>query len=321
MVGMTPHPHPNLPPLPEVLRDCGALVLERGWLSSNSVLFPWDPSPLLIDTGYSSHAQQTLSLVQQHLSGQALQRVYNTHLHSDHCGGNAALQARYPNLRTVIPANEAQWIADWCEERLSFAATGQHCPRFGYTDTHAPGDTFVVHGLRWQVHAAPGHDPNSAVFFQADHRLLISADALWEHGFGVVFPELDGERAFDAVAATLDVIERLNPIWVIPGHGRPFSGVAEALARARLRLAKFVSDPSYHERHALKVLLKFKLLDWQTIDWNNLARWCANTPFLCQRISAHTAAGGSAEQWLESLVADLCRSGAARLDNGQLIDQ
>jgi hypothetical protein len=33
--------------------------------------------------------------------------------------------------------------------------------------------------------------------------VLISADALWENGFGVVFPELEGDDAFAIVAATL----------------------------------------------------------------------------------------------------------------------
>ena len=76
--------------------------------------------------------------------------------------------------------------------------------------------TLTLANLTWQVHAAPGHDPHSVVLFQPDHRLLISADALWENGFGVVFPELDGEDAFDEVGATLDLIERLAPLTVIP---------------------------------------------------------------------------------------------------------
>jgi len=80
-----------------------------------------------------------------------------------------------------------------------------------------PGTTVRL-GLRdWQVHAAPGHDPHSVVLFEPQRRLLISADALWERGFGVVFPELEGEQAFAEVEATLDVIEQLQPEWVLPG--------------------------------------------------------------------------------------------------------
>ena len=83
--------------------------------------------------------------------------------------------------------------------------------------------------------AAPGHDPHSVVLFDAQDGVLISADALWANGFGVVFPELDGEGGFDDVAAVFDLIERLAPRVVIPGHGTPFADVHEALARARSR--------------------------------------------------------------------------------------
>ena len=50
----------------------------------------------LVDTGYATHAPQTLALVQQALGARPLDLIVNTHLHSDHCGGNALLQAAWP---------------------------------------------------------------------------------------------------------------------------------------------------------------------------------------------------------------------------------
>ena len=71
-------------------------VFERGWLSSNNVLlFDDDSSATLVDTGYVSHRTQTLALVQSALGGRKLTRILNTHLHSDHCGGNALPAARH----------------------------------------------------------------------------------------------------------------------------------------------------------------------------------------------------------------------------------
>jgi glyoxylase-like metal-dependent hydrolase (beta-lactamase superfamily II) len=68
-------------------------VFERGWLSSNNILFTGQHSgAALVDTGYCTHSAQTLALVQSALGGRPLERILNTHLHSDHCGGNAALQ-------------------------------------------------------------------------------------------------------------------------------------------------------------------------------------------------------------------------------------
>jgi hypothetical protein len=41
------------------------------------------------------------------------------------------------------------------------------------------------------VHCAPGHHPYSYILFCEKHGILLSADALWEKGFGVIFPALD----------------------------------------------------------------------------------------------------------------------------------
>ncbi|MFM8465637.1 MAG: MBL fold metallo-hydrolase, partial [Burkholderiaceae bacterium] len=39
-------------------------ILERGWLSSNNVLFTGKQRTALVDTGYCAHQTQTLALVQ-----------------------------------------------------------------------------------------------------------------------------------------------------------------------------------------------------------------------------------------------------------------
>jgi glyoxylase-like metal-dependent hydrolase (beta-lactamase superfamily II) len=106
---------------------------------------------------------------------------------------------------------------------------------------------------------------------------------LWENGFGVVFPELEGADAFSQVAATLDLIERLNPKTIIPGHGRmSFSYAPEVLARARQRLDSFVNNPPRHAHHAAKVLLKFKLLETQRQNFQEFAQWAIETPYFMQ---------------------------------------
>ena len=72
----------------------GLTVFERGWLSSNNILFTAADQTALVDSGYATHAAQTVALVARR-SGAAARPLINTHLHSDHCGGNAALQRAY----------------------------------------------------------------------------------------------------------------------------------------------------------------------------------------------------------------------------------
>ena len=131
----------------------------------------------------------------------------------------------------------------WDEEALSYAPTGQRCERFVPDGCLRPGETLSVGGQQWLALAAPGHDPHSLVLFNADSGVVITADALWERGFGVVFPELDGEAAFDEVAATLDLIASLGARVAIPGHGAAFNDIPAALVQARQRLAAFRADP------------------------------------------------------------------------------
>jgi glyoxylase-like metal-dependent hydrolase (beta-lactamase superfamily II) len=148
------------------------------------------------------------------------------------------------------------------------------------------------------------------VLFEPQGRVLISADALWENGFGVVFPELEGEDAFAAVAATLDLIERLEPQVVIPGHGPVFADAPRALEGARRRLDGFVRNPPKHALYAAKVLLKYKLLEWQQIRMSDLTAWAQATPYFGMLHERHF--GNQEEgEWLQSLADDLVRSGAA----------
>ncbi|MEY2803912.1 MAG: hypothetical protein RL657_1248, partial [Pseudomonadota bacterium] len=158
--------------------------LQRGWLSANHLLLLGRDETVLIDSGYVSHVDQTLGLVGHALQGRTLNRLFNTHLHSDHCGGNAALQDRYPQLHTTIAPGLSAAVQAWDESELTYLPTGQDCPRFRFDDLMHPGRDITLADSTWQVHAAPGHDPHSVILFQPDHGVLVSADALWEDGFG-----------------------------------------------------------------------------------------------------------------------------------------
>ena len=296
----------------------GLTVLERGWLSANNIVFAAQSGDsegaAVVDTGYVTHSEQTLALVADTLQGQPLTRILNTHLHSDHCGGNAALQAAYPQVQTWIAPGQAEDVRSWNEAALSYAPTGQDCPRFAITGVLQPGSSVRLSGRDWQIHAAPGHDPHSVILFEPQSRTLISADALWEDGFGVVFPEIEGQHAFDEVAATLDCIEQLKPLTLIPGHGSVFTDVDAALAIARRRLDGFVQSPERHASYAAKVLLKYKLLEWQQISLPAVHQWLQQTAYfgmLHQRYFADQ----TQQQWEHSLVDSLIASGAAELQN------
>ena len=292
------------------LNALGAQVLVRGWLSANNIVFAGtadDEGAAVVDTGYISHAAQTLALVDLALGGAPLRRVVNTHLHSDHCGGNAALARRWPGLRISVPVASRDKLQPWDESRLSYRETDQRCEPFEAHHFLADGDTLRLGRHDWQVHAAPGHDPDAVLLFEPSTATLISGDALWENRLAIIFPELAGEPGFDAAHQALDLIERLQPRQVLPGHGKPFSGVAAALAASRQRLVAFAAAPIKHRQHASRALVVYHLLEHRSRPRDALVHWIATTPIFVKALQCADdppRAQALAEATVDRLLAD-----------------
>jgi glyoxylase-like metal-dependent hydrolase (beta-lactamase superfamily II) len=297
----------------------GVTFFERGWLSSNNVLIQDSERAVLVDTGYWTHAQQTASLVTAVLGNRPLTSIINTHLHSDHCGGNSHLQSLFPALTTYIPPGNASYVDNWNTDGLSYKSTGQHCPKFVKTAVLSNGDCLLSGDASWHVYTAPGHDPHAIILFNERDGVLISADALWENGFGVVFPEIEGVEAFDEVEATLQIIEHLNPKLILPGHGAAFSDISGALRRARTRLAQFRGAPEKHALYAAKVLLKFKLLELQKVKYIDFYAWAKTTNYLHLLQTTYANAVGF-EDWILEMCQSLEKSGACAFNEQYIVN-
>lgn len=293
-------------------------VLVRDWLSANHVLLKGDDGAVLVDTGYVRHAPFTLALLRSEpvLGKAPLAKIVNTHCHSDHMGGNAAIAQAY-GCTIGVPEGEAPLIEAWDERTLLLDYADQFAERFSVDEILRAGATYRWGNLEWEAVAAPGHDRGALCFFNARHGLLISGDALWSNGFGFVMPPEIDPQALPETRATLEVLARLPVRIVIPGHGEPFDDVDAALARAFRRLETFESDPARLVCHALRVVLMFKLLDAQRLPLAGMADYVGrvglyrdfNARFL--RMSPGALA--------TMLVNDLLRAHAARIDQDMIV--
>ncbi len=296
-------------------------VIERGWVSSNNIVLTGADEVVVVDTGYGRHAQQTLALVQGALAGRVLSRIINTHTHSDHIGGNAALRRAYPHVQICIPAGDARVIRDWDEAALHLTTMGQECERFTFDSTIATGEGLRLGGVDWRVVGSPGHHMASLMLYAEGPGILLSADALWENGFGVIFPEVDGEEvsqgeAFTAQRATLDAISSLDVACVVPGHGAPFTAVQAALERAYGRIDYFVANPERHARNGAKVALSFLLMIEGGIELAQLPQRLAALPLIARINQSYYQMAPAA--LLEFIVGELEKSGVAHRKNGWL---
>ena len=292
-------------------------VFVRDWLSANQVVLKSRDGGVVIDSGYGKHAPLTLALVASRmgLDGAPLAKLVNTHCHSDHMGGNAALRRAY-GCAIAVPAGEAPSIAAWDERTLLLDYADQRAERFDVDEVLQPGSTHVWGNLEWRALAAPGHDMAALVFFNAEHRILISGDALWQNGYGFVMPPEIDTSALPATRATLEMIGGLGVRCVVPGHGELFTDVDAALERAFTRTAAFEADSLRLARHALKVVLVFALLDQERLPLLSMPDYVARVgiyrEFNARFFRLEPAA------LAEQLIVDLERVGAVRRDGGYL---
>lgn len=292
-----------------LLDRLGAQVLVRGWLSANNIVFRGQEGQTasVVDTGYVTHAPQTVALVRAALGVAPLGAIVNTHLHSDHCGGNAALRQAWPKLRIAVPAGYRDRLCPWDESRLSYRETGQKCEPFVADEFLEPGTTITLGTHAWEIHSAPGHDPDAIMLFEPRENILISGDALWEDRLAIIFPELVGVPGFQSAQLSLDLIERLQPRLVIPGHGPPFVAVARAITESRQRLAVFSRSPQRHRLHAARALVTYHMLEHRQREYDELIQWVVQTPIFrkalnCELDGQHALV--LAHQTVDRLLAD-----------------
>lgn len=263
----------------QIFNELGLALIERGWLSSNNVVFAACGSvpATVVDTGYRSHSEQTLALVSETLGPTPLQRIVNTHLHSDHCGGNAGLAQAF-GAEVWVPEPSVDAARRWDTELLTFHETGQSCDRFPIAGALCSGATLELGRATWRVIGAGGHDPDAVMLFEPNSGVLITADALWESRLAIMFPEIDGDPGFQPARSSLDAIERLQPSVVIPGHGSAFTDVRRALEISRTRLAQFEANPERHFRYAVRALTMFHMLEFRRVPLAELLAWLVATP-------------------------------------------
>ncbi len=169
---------------------------------------------LVIDPGLDPDS------ILEHLDRQGLvpAAVLNTHGHSDHIAGNAALKTRWPDCPLLIGAAEAEKLTD-PSLNLS-AAFGLPLQSPAADRTVVDGETFEVAGITVKVVDIPGHSRGHVVYLVdgTDPPNVFVGDVIFAGSIGRTdFPDGDLETLLDGIRRKLFTLPDETVLY--PGHG------------------------------------------------------------------------------------------------------
>jgi hydroxyacylglutathione hydrolase len=232
---------------------------ERGYLNANHFAYRGE-SPILIDTGFIGDFQQTAAIINGiGIDLDHIGLIINTHCHCDHVGGNHAIQARsgcdialHPRGRFFME-NRDDWSTWW-------RYYNQKAAFFKATRSLQDGETIPIGPHAFEVIHTPGHSADGIVLFNRKEKMLLSSDTLWEKDMAVMTLRVEGETALSAMMNSLERVESLGAKMAFPGHGPPFTGIKEAIARTRQRLKSYILHAEQIGNDLLKKIITYTLL-------------------------------------------------------------
>lgn len=146
--------------------------------------------------------------------------ILNTHGHSDHIGGNAALKERWPDCPLVIGAGDAEKLTD-PRKNLS-AGYGMELISPPADRLLREGDVFSAAGIELEVLETPGHSAGHIVlvYKQSEPWLVFGGDVLFQGSIGRSdFPDGDFDQLARSIREKLFTMP--DDTIVLPGHGNP----------------------------------------------------------------------------------------------------
>ena len=156
----------------------------------------------------------------RHLDQQGLvpAAILDTHGHSDHVAGNAAVKQRWPDCPLVIGAGDAAKLTDpWLNLSASFGVPLVSPPADVLVND---GDTFEAAGFNWQVRTIPGHTSGHVVYLWEgqDPPLVFVGDVIFAGSIGRTdFPDGDHRQLILGIRSKLFTLP--DETILLPGHG------------------------------------------------------------------------------------------------------
>jgi glyoxylase-like metal-dependent hydrolase (beta-lactamase superfamily II) len=145
-----------------------------------------------------------------------------THGHSDHIGGNWALEQRWPQVPLIIGAGDAEKLTDpWKNLSAGFGVRITSPPA---DRTVREGDRLSLAGFELEVAETPGHSSGHVVYILRRERpvIVFGGDVLFAGSIGRTdFPDGNHEQLLASIREKLFTLP--DDTLVFSGHGPPTS--------------------------------------------------------------------------------------------------
>ncbi|MHC4405272.1 MAG: MBL fold metallo-hydrolase [Planctomycetota bacterium] len=171
---------------------------------------------LVVDPGLEP--ERILAYLDEH--GLTPAAILNTHGHSDHIGGNAALKERWPECPLVIGRGDAAKLTD-AALNLS-ASVGLELVSPPADVTVGDAETYQAAGLDLQVREIPGHTTGHVVYLWMDHDPPVAfvGDVIFAGSIGRTdFPGGNLDTLLSGIREKLFCLPEATVL--LSGHGPP----------------------------------------------------------------------------------------------------
>lgn len=288
---------------------------ERPYPSANGVLVSGD-APVLVDSGFGTDTTQTAALLSRAgVYPGDLALVVNTHYHSDHVGGNAALQS------AGVPIAAHRWEADLVNRRHREACgarwLGQPVAPYSVDRMLSDHDEIDTGAVTLQVLHTPGHTSGHVALYEPESGTLICGDAIHANDVGWINPFRDGVASLRQAKESVERLARLTVRWACSGHGPAFGDAPAVFAAALTRYDRWLRQPEAVGWHACKRIFAFALIISGGMDADEVVRYLLASRWFCDH--ARDVFDLVPEDFIDTLMAEMIRSGAAKWELGRLV--
>jgi len=292
------------------------IFFERKFPSANMILIK-DKFPILIDTGFGSDVKETEQLIKETgVSPEELHLIVNTHYHSDHVGGNFHFQKNYG-----VPIAAHKWEADLINfsdpEACSAEWLDQPVEPYRVDKKLSDLDEIDTGNRTLQVLHTPGHTLGHISLYEPEAEILICGDLFHRDDIGWLNIFREGVASIQRSMESLDRLSTLRIQQAYSGHGPQIENPLAAIDAARKRFEKWLGTPEKVSWHACKRIFSFTLIIKNGLAKEEIDNYLLQCGWF-QDFARH-AFRVQPEEFIQILLDEMIRSGAARWHNDQLV--